>query len=83
MKTKEIETCEAVFSRELETNNEYEKTKRKALEEKHTHQVSNVEDDLGTNPVIMLEREHSAYGRNFNRMTGLQVRVRRSQKRKL
>ena len=37
MKRKEIETCEAVFSRELETNNEYEKTKRKALEERYTH----------------------------------------------
>ena len=61
MKTKEIETCEALFSKELETNNEHEKTKRKALEEKHTHQVSNVEHALGTDPVIMLERERSAW----------------------
>ena len=61
MKTKEIATCEALFSKELETNNEHEKTKRKALEEKHTHQVSNVENALGTDPVIMLERERSAW----------------------
>ena len=61
MKTNKIETCEAMFSCELKTNNEHEKAKRKALEEKHTHQVSNVKDALGTDPVIVLERECFAW----------------------
>ena len=56
----EIASCEALFSKDLEKNNAHEKAKRKALEEKHTHQVSNVESALGTDPVIMLEQERSA-----------------------
>ena len=73
-KTKEIDTCEALFSRELATNKEHEKTKRNALEEKHKHQVSNIEDALGTDPVIMLERERSALA-ELKCMPGLRVRV--------
>ena len=60
LKTKEIATCESLFSKELETNNEHEKAKRKALAERDTHQVSKVEDAFGTDPVIMLEHERSA-----------------------
>ena len=56
----EIETCEMMLNRELEVNSEDEKPKRKALEERYTHQVSKVKDALGTNPVIMLECEQSA-----------------------
>ena len=51
----EIATCEAMFSKNLEKNTADEKAKRKALAEDHTHQVSNVKDALGTDPVIMLE----------------------------
>ena len=40
-----------------------EKVKRKALKEEDTHQVSNIKDALGTNPVIMLERERSAWAK--------------------
>ena len=61
LKTKEVETCEAMFNCELEINNADEKAKRKALEEEDTHHVSNVNDALGTNPVIMLERKRSAW----------------------
>ena len=42
-------------------NNEEEKATRKVLEEEDTHQVSKVKDALGTDPVIMLEREPSAW----------------------
>ena len=44
----EIAKCEALFSKDLEKNNADEKAKRKALEEEHTHQVSNIETALGT-----------------------------------
>ena len=57
---KEIETCEKVFAHEMKLNNEDKHMKTKALEEKHTHQVSSIKDALGTNPVIMLERERSS-----------------------
>ena len=57
----EIETCETMFNREMEINIEDATAKRKALEERDTHQVSNVEDALGTDPVIMLELKRSAW----------------------
>ena len=57
----EIEACEALFTKKSQTNTADEKAKRKALAEEHTHQVSNVKDALGTDPVIMLERERSAW----------------------
>ena len=60
MKQKEIDTSEKVFKCEKKVNNETEKATRKALEEEDMHQVSNVKDALGTDLVIMLERERSA-----------------------
>ena len=57
----EIEACEALFTKKSQANTADEKAKRKALAEEHTHQVSNVKDALGTDPVIMLERERSAW----------------------
>ena len=61
LKKREIESCEKVFPCEMTLNNKEEKVKRKALEEKDMHQVSNVKDALGTNLVIMLERKRSAW----------------------
>ena len=61
MKWKEIDKSEKVFEHEKKVNNEMGKATRKALEEEDTHQVSNVKDAVGTNPVIMLECERSAW----------------------
>ena len=63
MKRAEIDTCDKVLAHEKDVNNEQKKEKRTALEAEDMHQVGKVKDALGTNPVIMLEREHCAWAK--------------------
>ena len=70
MKRKESDTCKKLFTHDEAVNNETEKVKRKALEEEDTHQVSSIKNALGTDQVIMLARERSAWAK-FRLMPGL------------
>ena len=69
--------CEKVFAHDEKFNNVTEKAKRKALKEKDMHQVSNVKDALGTNPVIMLERERFAWTefKNYAWIAGVSAKL--------